>query len=83
MHSKVDAVMTRVRFQTAYNPNLRYSNGEEMPPRPKNLLPKSFDIFYVSDIKNYEKRVAGAIDLGYVIDVSVQTNPSVSYFKQK
>jgi hypothetical protein len=63
-----------VWFQTAYNPNLRYSNGEDMPPRPRNLFPTNFDLFYISDIKNYEKRVAEAIDFGYVYDVSVRPN---------
>jgi hypothetical protein len=45
-----------------------------MPPRPRNLEPVNFDIYYISDIKNYEKRVAQSIDFGYVFDVSICQN---------
>jgi len=57
-------------FQTAYNPNMMYHSGEAMPPRPSNMLVQNFDLFTIGDIKNYERRVMSAVDLGYVKDVS-------------
>jgi hypothetical protein len=54
-----------------------------MPPRPRNLVPINFDIYYISDIRNYETRVAQSIDFGYVFDVSVcQEAQSVFTFTQ-
>ncbi|PSN36667.1 Allergen Cr-PI [Blattella germanica] len=53
-------------FKTPYNPQLRYPNGQEVPARPAYMMPQDFDLMYVSDIKNYEKRVADAVDFGYV-----------------
>ncbi|XP_069705755.1 allergen Cr-PI-like [Periplaneta americana] len=55
-------------LKTGYNPHLRYQNGEEMPARPSNMYPTNIDLFYVSDIKNYESRVEKAIDFGYAFD---------------
>ncbi|RDS75648.1 hypothetical protein, partial [Alteriqipengyuania lutimaris] len=54
--------------KSAYNPNLRYHNGEEMPVRPSNMYVTNFDLYYIADIKNYEKRVEDAIDFGYAFD---------------
>jgi hypothetical protein len=48
-----------------------YHNGEEMPPRPSNILVTNFDQFYITDIKNYERRIADAIDTGKAFDVSI------------
>jgi len=61
-------------FQTAYNPNLMYHTGEVMPPRPSDMLVQNFDTLTIDDIKNYEWRVMGAIDFGYVKDVSVHSS---------
>jgi len=51
-----------------------YHTGEEMPPRPSDLLVQNFDIFTIDDIKNYERRVMSAIDFGYVKDVSAHSS---------
>jgi len=61
-------------FQTTHNPNLMYHSGEEMPPRPSDLLVQNFDTFTVEDIMNYERRVMDAIDFGYVKDVSAHSS---------
>jgi hypothetical protein len=48
-----------------------YHTGQEMPPRPSDKLVTNFDTYTIADIKNYERRVADAIDFGYFKDVSV------------
>ncbi|KAJ9574111.1 hypothetical protein L9F63_008525, partial [Diploptera punctata] len=61
-------------FRTPYNPKLRYHNGEEVPARPDNIYPTDFDLFYLSDIKNYERRVSDAVDFGYVFCDKLQSH---------
>jgi len=51
-----------------------YHTGEEMPPRPSDLLVRNFDIYTIEDVKNYEGRVMDAIDFGYIKDVSAHSS---------
>lgn len=61
-------------FDTPYNPKMHYHNGHEVPARPAHLKPTNYDLYYVSDIKHYEARVADAIDFGYIFCVSTKIN---------
>jgi hypothetical protein len=49
-----------------------YHNGQEMPPRPKGMMVTNFGKHYITEVRNYERRILDAIDSGKVYDVSIQ-----------
>jgi hypothetical protein len=49
-----------------------YHNGLEMPPRPKGMMVTNFGKYYITEVRNYEKRIMDAIDSGKVYDVSIR-----------
>lgn len=52
-----------------YSPNLRYKNGKDLPVRPEHMKLHNIDIVDVELVKDFERRIRDAIDLGYIITV--------------
>ncbi|KAK6628286.1 hypothetical protein RUM43_002098 [Polyplax serrata] len=59
----------------AYHSNLRYKNGESVPPRPENIKLRDFDLADLERVKDLEYRIRDAIDSGYVKTVKGEKLP--------
>ena len=71
---KVKPFEYELPFKTAFNPKLRYHTGQAVASRPAYLRLSNYDLSYLSDVENYERRVGKLIDLGYALWVSNKFN---------
>jgi hypothetical protein len=51
---------------------MMYPNGQQMPPRPKDMVATNFGKIFITQMKSYERRMLDAIDSGKVFDVSIE-----------
>lgn len=62
----IDAFRFGDKIEYGYNPSLRYPNGKDFPVRPDNLETYELNSYEVRLVKDFERRIVDAIDLGYV-----------------